>query len=42
MNSQGLGEPASGQKNDKVFHAYGYSIPVADKVRAGNGATYNI
>ena len=28
MNSQGLGELASDQKIEKVFHAYGYSIPV--------------
>ena len=29
MNSQNLGELASDQKIDKVFHAYGYFIPVA-------------
>lgn len=28
MNSQNLGELASDQKIDKVFHAFGYSIPV--------------
>ncbi|MBO9436137.1 hypothetical protein J7394_18085 [Ruegeria sp. R13_0] len=28
MNSQALGELASDQKIEKVFHAYGYSIPV--------------
>lgn len=28
MNSQNLGELASDQKIEKVFHAYGYSIPV--------------
>ncbi|SMR70839.1 hypothetical protein SAMN04488030_0456 [Aliiroseovarius halocynthiae] len=29
MSSQNLGELASNQKIDKVFHVYGYSIPVA-------------
>lgn len=29
MNSQNLGELASNQKIEKVFHAYCYSIPVA-------------
>ncbi len=28
MNSQALGELASDQKIENVFHAYGYSIPV--------------
>lgn len=28
MNSQNLGDLASDQKIDKVFHAFGYSIPV--------------
>ncbi|MEL6639772.1 MAG: hypothetical protein AAFN63_00070 [Pseudomonadota bacterium] len=29
MNSQALGELASDQEINKLFHAYGYSIPVA-------------
>ncbi len=28
MNSQVLGERASDQKIEKVFHVYGYSIPL--------------
>ncbi len=28
MNSQNLGELASDQKIQNIFHAYGYSIPV--------------